>query len=631
MTGLRPGPAQDVQLGATSSAEGRCRFLVWAPRAHRVEVALLDRSGAPEARLPMERVDRGYHLLETDGAGPGTRYRYVLDGERSLPDPASRHQPDGVHGPSEVVDPRGFRWHDAGWFGIPLHRYVTYELHVGTFSREGTFAGVVPHLDALVDLGVTAMEIMPVAQFPGSRNWGYDGTFPYAAQDSYGGPEGFRRLVDECHRRGLAVVLDVVHNHLGPEGAYQQDFGPYFTDRYRTPWGMAINYDGPWSDEVRRYFIGSALQWFRDHHVDALRLDAIHGIFDFSAHPFLAELAERTEDLSRELNRRLYLIAESDLNDPRVVSPPEVGGLGLDAQWSDDFHHSVHALLTGSRTGYYRDFGSVRHLARALTDGYVYTGQFAPHRNRRHGASPAHVPTHRFVVCVQNHDQVGNQVAGDRLGTLAGFEGARLAAGCLLLSPYLPLLFMGEEYGEPAPFPYFVSHSDPDLVAAVRAGRKEEFAHFGWETEPPDPQAEETFLSARLHHELRSREDHARLQALYRELLALRRRTPCLARPSRRDMEVVYDEHDRTLWLRRWGEEDEAVAAFNFDDGPVTTRVPFAGGPWRLHLDSSGDRWGGPGTKAVERLGPEDDQMVTLGPRSFALYLARRGTTPGAS
>ncbi|MGH2720829.1 MAG: malto-oligosyltrehalose trehalohydrolase, partial [Actinomycetota bacterium] len=450
MHGHRERPGADYLGGA------RCRFVVWAPVRHSVEVRLLERGderGEGRGRtVPLEPGDEGWFRGVLEDVRPGDRYLLRLDGEVERPDPASRYQPEGPHGPSEVVDPSAFPWTDAAWRPPAVEDLVVYEVHPGTFSPEGTFAGIAARLDHLVDLGVNALEVMPVAQFPGERNWGYDGVALYAVQNSYGGPDGFRALVDACHARGIAVVLDVVYNHLGPEGNYLDAFGPYFTDRYSTPWGRAVNYDGPHSDEVRTFFLENARYWFLDFHVDALRLDAIHGIFDASAHPFLQELAEETTALEEEVGRQFPLIAESDLNDVRIILPGERGGYGLDAQWSDDFHHSVHALLTGERNGYYQDYGTPDHLVRALTHGFVYSGQRSAYRKRRHGNRPDEIEPSRLVVSIQNHDQVGNRMMGERLSVLVGFERLKLAAGLLLLSPSVPLLFMGEEYGETAPF-----------------------------------------------------------------------------------------------------------------------------------------------------------------------------------
>jgi maltooligosyltrehalose trehalohydrolase len=599
------------RLGAEPLEGGSCRFCVWAPRAERVEVVLDD-----GARVePLARGDAGYHRGVVDGVGAGDRYRYRLDGRDEFPDPASRFQPEGVHGPSQVVDPAAFRWSDEGWFGLPRRDLVLYELHVGTFSEEGTFAGVAAHLDELVELGVTAIEVMPIAEFPGARNWGYDGAALYAAHGAYGGPDGFRALVDACHAKGLAVVLDVVYNHFGPEGAYAAAYGPYHTDRHRTPWGGAINVDGPGSDEVRRFLRENALMWLTEYHVDGLRLDAVHGIVDTSASPFLAELSEAVDELSETLNRRLHLIAESDLNDPRMVTPREQHGLGMHAQWCDDFHHAVHALVTGERDGYYADFGHLGQLATAYRQGFVYTGQPSRFRGRRHGAPPDGVEPLRFVVYAQNHDQVGNRPRGDRLATLLTFEQQKLVAGLVLLSPFLPLLFQGEEYGEPRPFPYFVSHTDPELAEAVRRGRAEEFAGFFAATETlPDPQAVESFEAARLDRSRCDTPDGRALWTLHRELLRLRRECAPLLGAGRRRTEVVAEPDQRVLRVRRWRGGEEVLCLFQLASDGASIVVDVPAGDWRVVLDSADERFGGPGRARQDVAG---EPVIAIKPRSF--------------
>lgn len=615
---MRPDVAghRSLPLGSSPLPDSRCRFLVFAPSAGAVEVRLL----APEARVVLlERDDLGYHHGVVDGVEAGARYLYRLDGGKERPDPASRFQPEGVHGPSMVIDPGAFSWTGQEWRGIPLPSYILYELHVGTYTPEGTFDAILPRLDSLAELGVTALELMPVSQFPGRRNWGYDGVYPFAVQESYGGPDGLKRLVDACHRRGLAVVLDVVYNHLGPEGNYFSDFGPYFNDRYRTPWGPAVNFDGPHSDEVRRYFLENALRWLREFRVDALRLDAVHGIMDFSASPFLAQLAEAVGDLRKEEGRMMYLIPESDLNDSRIVTPRNAGGYGLDAQWNDDFHHAVHALLTGEREGYYGDFGGIGHLARAFTDGFVYSGQYSAYRKRRHGNPASHLPAERFVVFAQNHDQVGNRMRGDRLSRLVSFESLKLAAGVVLLSPFLPLLFMGEEYGEIAPFLYFVHHGDEGLIEAVRKGRKEEFAAFGWMGESPDPQDEGTFLRSRPDHALRGTGGHAVLLELHRELIRIRKTDPVLSRTDREGMEVVPFEKENALVVLRRNGPAQAAAVFHFGDSPATLPLSLPVGRWGKVLDSSDARWGGPGGAAPQRPNPGGRIVCALRPHSFLL------------
>ena len=594
------------RLGAAPRKDGSCRFAVWAPHAARVELLLTDPG---DRAVPMDRQADAYFTAEVAALPPDARYRYRLhlaDGEmRDRPDPASRRQPDGVHGPSQAV-PADFAWSDGSWCGLPLAHYVIYELHVGTFSREGTFGGVIRHLDALVDLGVTAVELMPVAQFPGSRNWGYDGVYPFAVQNSYGGPEGLKRLVNACHRRGLAVVLDVVYNHLGPEGNYLRDFGPYFTDVYRTPWGEALNFDGPHSDHVRRYFIENALQWVDEFRIDALRLDAVHAILDGSARPFLEGLGRAVHRRARALNRRIHLIAESALNDTRVIRPRELGGFALDAQWNDDFHHSLHTALTGERSGYYRDYDGIADLARAWREGYVYTGQYSPFRQRAHGNSSRNVPARQFVVFAQNHDQVGNRLGGERLAAQVDFEKQKLAAAAVLLSPFIPLIFMGEEYGETAPFLYFVNHGDPALVRAVQEGRQREFAAFDWPGEPPDPQDPTTFGLSMLNRTLRDDERGHTLLAFYRTLLALRREIPELAHLSKKAMTVACDHRQSLLLVTRRLGDRASFLMLTFSDHPGPVHIQPPPGCWRKRIDSADRRWLGPGSGI-------DDTLVTDG------------------
>jgi maltooligosyltrehalose trehalohydrolase len=493
-------------------------FRVWAPTPESVAVEV-----GGEV-VPMVRVgDRGWYEAEVDWAGVGDDYRFVVDGD-AVPDPRSPFQPEGVHGPSRVIEPAAFPWTDDGWRGVHLPSAVLYELHVGTFTSEGTFEAVIPRLDHLVELGVTAVGLLPVAEFPGERGWGYDGVDLYAPHHAYGGPNGLMKLVDACHHRGLGVVLDVVYNHLGPAGNYLSRFGPYFTDRYATPWGQAVNLDGPDSDEVRRFFVDNALMWLRDYHVDGLRLDAVHAIVDTSATHLLEELAVEVDALSTHLGRPLFLVAESDLNDPRIVARQEVGGFGLDAQWSDDFHHALHAVLTGEKSGYYSDFGSLSQVAVALERAFVYAREWSPHRRRRHGRVPVGIPAHRFLGYLQNHDQVGNRATGERSSHLMSVGRLKVGAALVLLAPFTPMLFQGEEWGASSPFQYFTDHSDPALGQAVSEGRRREFAAFGWQPEDvPDPQAIETFERSRLRWDELDRDPHAELLEWHRSLLALRR------------------------------------------------------------------------------------------------------------
>jgi maltooligosyltrehalose trehalohydrolase len=584
-----PPPAR----GAVLLGTGRTRFSVWAPVPARLELCL--RRGGGVETVPLQRDDDGVWQAEVADAGAGTEYWYRIDGERDRPDPVSRALAGGVHGASQVVDPKAFAWSDGGWRGLAMADLIIYELHVGTFTPAGTFEAVIERLPYLVDLGVTALELMPVAEFPGSRNWGYDGVSLYAPQSSYGGPEGLRRLVDAAHRAGLAVLLDVVYNHLGPEGNYLRDFGPYFSDRYRTAWGEGFNLDGPDSDEVRRYLVDNAVYWIREYHLDGLRLDAADRIVDLSPVHLAEELGAAVHAEGEALGRRALVIAETDSNDPRWVRPREVGGFGLDGHWSDDFHHAVHVALTGERSGYYADFGGVGPVARALGWRYVHDGGYSPYRRRRHGRPAGDVPGDRFVVCVQNHDQVGNRGFGERLAALVDPAGVRLAAAVLLLAPYVPLLFMGEEYGELRPFLYFVSHGDPALVEAVREGRRREFAGFGWGHEVPDPQSEATFEASRLRWAL-AEDGHAGVLALYRDLLRMRRALPLL-RPGAVEPEVRHDEREGWVAMRRSGDDQVLDAVFNFAAEPRA--VPSRGA--ELLLSSDDPRYGGQGQTRLGR------------------------------
>ena len=603
-------------LGAVLLPGERCAFRVWAPRCKRVDLVI---SGPNKQVIALEPRAKGYFDVHVENIGAGARYQYRLDNDKLRPDPASRFQPEGVHGPSQVVDLKSFAWSDQQWRGLSLEDYVFYELHAGAFTTKGTFAEIIPRLDDLKALGITAVEIMPVAQFPGARNWGYDGVNQFAVQNSYGGPQELQMLVNACHERGLAAVLDVVYNHLGPEGNYLADFGPYFTNRYHTPWGQAVNFDGPQSDEVVHYFIENALQWLRDFHFDALRLDAIHGIFDRNARPFLQLLSERVDELRRETGREIHLIAESDLNDIRVLLPRVIGGFGMDAQWSDDFHHSVHALLTGERTGYYQDFGGIQQLATALNDGFAYQGQYSEFRKCRHGNSSRDIPARQFVICTQNHDQIGNRMLGERLSQLVSFDDLKLAAGVMLLSPYLPLIFMGEEYAETAPFLYFTSHSDRHLIEAVRKGRKAEFADFQWQGDPPDPDDEDAFLRSRLNWDLRREGSHRVLLDFYGELLRLRRTVPALSSLIKSATRAEYQEGAELLILRREHGQHPAIAVFNFGKTEGDVELDAKQGQWRKLLDSAEERWNGAGATIFSSITSTGKLHLKLGPKSLCL------------
>src|ERR1700693_991337 len=612
--------ATQSRVGATRLPDGSWQFLLWAPLVRAVNLHLV---GGRDERLPMECLADGYHRLSLDHLDPGSEYFYQFDGERELPEPASRFKPQGVHGPSRLVDSNLFRWTDHNWKGIDLERSIFYELHVGTYTSEGTFDAVVPHLRELAALGVTTVEVMPVAQFPGSRNWGYDGVYFFASQNSYGGPDSLQRLVNAAHQQGLAVALDVVYNHLGPEGNYLSAYGPYFTDRYRTPWGQAINFDGEGSDEVRRFFIQNALYWLEDYHFDALRLDAVHGIFDFGARHFLAELKSSVADLSQRLGRPLHLIAESDLNDPRLLADPERGGYDLDAQWSDDFHHSVHTLLTRENLGYYADFDGITPLASTLRNGWYYSGQYSRFRQRRHGNSARGISCSKFIVCNQNHDQVGNRAAGERLSSLVSFEALKLAAGITLLSPFVPLLFMGEEYGETAPFQYFTSHGDPELVEAVRRGRRKEFAAFVWEGRVPDPQDEQTFSRSHLDHSLKEKEPHSTLLRFYQRLLQIRAEQQ-LGTPGPRTLRELGG--CALLMVRESGSQQLAMVS-NFAEFPVTLNLPELGGNWTVVMHSADASWNGPDQNCAPQITLLTAGELRLSPHSFLVIERIQGNT----
>ena len=603
-----------LTLGAAPVGANRCAFKVWAPNARKVTLHLLT---PVDRRVPLTKDPHGYHTGTVDEVPPGSDYFYQLDGKRERPDPASRWQPAGVHGPSRVSDP-DFHWSDDGWTGMPIADFIIYELHVGTFSDAGTFDGVVERLGSLRDLGVTAIELMPVAEFPGSRNWGYDGVLPFSVHDAYGGPAGLKHLVNAAHQHGLAVVLDVVYNHLGPEGNYLREFGPYFTDFYHTPWGDALNFDGAGSDEVRRYFTENALYWQTEFHLDALRLDAVHSIRDFSPTPFLEDLADVCHRQAERLHRRFHLIAESDLNMNRHILPREMGGYGLDAQWSDDFHHSLHVLLTGEREGYYADYGGIGPLARMWRQGYAYTGEYSPFRRRKHGSSPERNHVKQFVVCSQNHDQIGNRPAGDRLSTLLSFEQQKLAAGTVLLSPFIPLLFMGEEYGETAPFQYFISHTDPALIAAVRAGRQKEFAAQGGRGKAADPQDPASFQCCKLNHALAQSGRHQALQQFYQELIRLRKEVPAISRVEKDTLQTIDLEGGDVFGVRQWHGGDEVILLFNFSRERRSIQLPLPARAWRQRLNSAAQTWGGSETPAD--LPGTGDLRLSLPPTACLVY-----------
>ncbi|MGZ5285802.1 MAG: malto-oligosyltrehalose trehalohydrolase [Flavisolibacter sp.] len=599
---------------------GWAEIILWSPEAQQVAIKFGNSS------IALEKDGQGYWRGKTDQLQEGMLYQFVLNGDKILPDPASMSQPDGVHGPSMAIDLSGFKWADAEWKNPELKNYIIYELHTGTFTTDGSFASIEKKLAHLQELGVNAIELMPVAQFPGDRNWGYDGVYPFAVQHSYGGAAGLQQLVNACHLKGIAVVLDVVYNHQGPEGNYLGSYGPYTTDKYKTPWGGAINFDDAWSDGVRHYFIENVLMWFRDFHIDALRLDAVHAIRDFSPAHILREVSEAVDLLKIKTGRQHYLIAELDLNDTRYINPKESGGFGMDAQWVDEFHHALRVTAGGERSGYYSDFSGIVHLAKAYQDAYVYDGQFSQHRKKNFGVKTGN-QGRQFIVFSQNHDQVGNRALGERSSTLVSFEMQKLMAAAVMLSPYIPMLFMGEEWSEPNPFLYFVSHTDPDLAEAVRKGRQEEFADFfnGTDLEVPDPMATETFLTSKLQWDLLTEEPHRTLFNYYKDLIAFRKTQPALFNLDRQHLHVEVKKEQQLLILQRWHEDQHLICFLNFSTKQEQTMPPSLVNDWEKIWDSASPEWKGP-QSAPGRLsgGKPGNDVLVLQPASVVVYANRK-------
>ncbi|WP_433393393.1 malto-oligosyltrehalose trehalohydrolase [Micromonospora sp. KLBMP9576] len=541
-------------------------FTVWAPRASRLRLRL-----PGDTDHEMRVGPDGWWRVEVPTADPGTDYAFLLDDDdRALPDPRSPWQPHGVHGPSRRYDHAAFEWTDQSWTGRQLPGSVLYELHVGTFTPEGTFDAAIGRLDHLVDLGVDLIELLPVNAFNGEHNWGYDGVCWYAPHQPYGGPDGLKRLVDAAHAKGLGVILDVVYNHFGPSGAYAPMFAPYLTEQSNT-WGRTVNLDGPHSDGVRRYIVDSILMWLRDYHVDGLRLDAVHAMPDSRATPWLEQVAIEVEALATHLGRPLSLIAESDLNDPRLITPREAGGFGLHAQWNDDAHHALHTLLTGERQGYYGDFGSLECLTDVLTGGFFHAGTFSSFRDRHHGrpVDRQRTPGHRFVAYLQNHDQIGNRATGDRISASLSPALLRVGATLLFTAPFTPMLFMGEEWAASTPWQFFTSHPEPELATAVAVGRKREFADHGWASDDvPDPQDPQTFVRSRLDWSELDKPEHRGMYEFHRRLIALRKSRADLSDPRLHSVEARHG--DQFLVLRR----GETLVVANLAAKPQRVTLP---------------------------------------------------------
>jgi maltooligosyltrehalose trehalohydrolase len=556
--------------------------------------------------------ERGWWSASAKQADAGSDYGFAVDDDATIyPDPRSQWQPNGVHGMSRIYDQSAFAWSDDGWEATPLERGVIYELHVGTFTPRGTFDAAIERLDYLVELGITHVELMPVAAFPGRHGWGYDGAALFAVYEVYGGPDGLKRLVDACHTRGLAVLLDVVYNHFGPVGNYSGKFGSYLTDKHRTPWGGAVNFEDRGSDEVRRFFCDNALMWMRDYHIDGLRLDAVHEFVDRSAVHFMEQLSEEVWNLSASLGRRLVLIAESDLNDPRVVKPRNAGGYGMDAQWSDDFHHALFTVLHGGEgeKGYYVDFGSVAKLAKALTRTFVQDGTYSQYRGQSHGRPVGDISPHRFLGYIQNHDQVGNRAIGDRIEQVVGMDRAKVAAGIVLTAPFVPMVFQGEEFAASTPFQYFADHEDPEMAKSVKEGRQSEFAAFGWPPENvPDPENAETFLRSKLNWDQVHEGSHEEMLEWYRRLIGLRRRSPSLNDGQLGQTEVSFDEAKHWLVITRGG----VIVMCNLGEGEVELNRPK---PFPLLLGSRAD---------VEVVG----NYVVLPPNTLAVLSSEESQRP---
>jgi maltooligosyltrehalose trehalohydrolase len=577
------------QISAEVRITGNCFFSVWAPEKERMILHIVY---PEEQELEMKKNDQGYFVTVADDIKDGCRYFYKPDNGRDYPDPGSNFQPEGVHGPSQVVDHNLYKWNDSEWKGILQKDLIFYELHVGTFSEQGTFEAIIPYIDVLAETGINALELMPISQFPGNRNWGYDGVYPYSVHNTYGGPEGLKRLVDACHQKGIAVFLDIVLNHVGPEGNYFPEFGPYFSKTYNVPWGEAINYDQAWSDEVREFFAGNPCFWFEKYHIDGVRVDAIHMMFDSGAVHFWELAMDRIRQMEQKLGKKLYMIAESDFNSPRVIKSTDAGGYGFDAQWLDDFHHALFVLLDEEGKSRYEDFGRYEQLAKAYKDGFVHSGELVKFRKKKHGASSAGIPGDKFVAFNQNHDQIGNRVKGERLSMLVSFSKQKLAAAALMLSPYLPLLFMGEEYGEDTPFFYFISHSDKELIKAVREGRKKEFEGYKWNTEPADPQDEDTFRNSIINTEKRLTGKYRILHEWSKKLIKIRKSEPAMKNMSKDGINFyVNDEKGFTILRKSPDELNFILAFFNFSGSKLDFFVPSYSEEWTKILDSRETEW----------------------------------------
>lgn len=556
-----------MQMGAEiiDREKERIRFRVFAHKKEGVELLL--RAGEGEQVFPMAEETPNLYTATIEGQGLEPLYKFRLTGEGDFPDPYSHYQPAGVHGFSQVTDHGRYQWKDAAWKGPGLEELIFYEIHTGTFSPEGTFKGIMGKLDYLKELGINAIELMPVTQTPGRWNWGYDGVNLFSVNCNYGTPDELKELVDRCHRQGISVFLDVVYNHFGPEGNYLPVFGPYFTEKYSTPWGAAVNFDDLQNEIMRQMVLDSVRYWLETYHLDGLRLDAVQTMQDDSPTHILAEISRVARGTGEKTGRPIAVIAETDENDVRVISSPREGGFGMDAQWMDDFHHCIHTVLTGENDGYYVDYGRLTDLQKVYKN-YLYTGEYSSFWQKPRGTDGADRPGRQFVVAIQNHDQVGNRAEGERLSKLVDFPYLKAAAGLMFFAPYLPLLFMGEEYGEMQPFLFFTDYTGPELKEAVSKGRREEFEAFGWD-DFPDPQDEQTFYHSRLTCREEWSHQNGQLFNFYRDLIELRRTHPALKIPDKEGTEIKTDEGRKLVEVNRRAGDAKLTAYFNLGDGTL--------------------------------------------------------------
>lgn len=603
-----------MEIGAIYQGNGKCEFIVWAPLLDSVVLQLIT---PKNQQIKMAKNSKGYWSVTLDNIEVGSQYCYILNHENKRPDPASRLQSYGVHQCSAVIDYKPYQYDKVKqWQGIKLENYIIYEIHVGTFTKQGDFISVIEKLPYLKNLGITAIEIMPVAQFPGHRNWGYDGVYFYAVQNSYGGPIELKKLVNACHEMEIAVILDVVYNHSGPEGNYLQDYAPYFSKKYNTPWGKAFNFDDYYSNEVRNYFLENALYWFRYFDIDALRLDTTNAIHDDSIKHFLQELAENVIVLSAELRKPLFLIAEDDLNNTNIIKPIEKCGYGMDAQWGFDFQRTLHAILTGEKQGDYADFGNITDFMKAYQEGYANTGQYSIYHKKKHGMSSRDIPANKFIVFSQTHDTTGNRMLGERLCHLTSLEASKLAAGTILLSPYIPLLFMGEEYAETNPFCYFIDHSDMQLIETVRHGRIKEFEDFLWNQEPPKPEEKSTFLSSQLSWSLLDKEPHQTMFEYYKMLIHLRKTLDAF-QVTKHGLECNQIQPN-LLIIKRTYRNSKVLLLMNFNQYSVISQFSLIG-KWKKLLDSSEIKWLGKGSSIPSEI--EDRFNYRINQYSLLVFL----------